>query len=105
MNKELKEMIDTALNENVTLSKDEYKEKVLKADEATAGHGMTNKAPVSESVRARRIQSNFYGIAINFLSSILAEISTQTEMINLNNQMLYKLLKERDINVDDLIKQ
>lgn len=100
---ELKKQIEEALRKDVNLTKEEYKEQVLKADKATESHGIVNKrVAVSEGVRHKRIQSNFYGIALNFLSCILSAIEEQTVLLSQQNAMLYEICKKEDIDVDKL---
>lgn len=67
---ELEENINAALNANVDLSKEEYAQKSAIADESTKVHGVKGKAPVSESVRHKRVQTNFYATALNILINI-----------------------------------
>ena len=96
----LEEMIEKALNENVDLPDKEYKEKIVKSDFATESHGVKGNAPISESKRHKRIQMNFYGIALNYIANILGELSVQTQQLQQQNLMLLALLKERGINVE-----
>ena len=96
--------IKNALNENVNLTEQEYKEKIIKSDEITAGHGATKKAPISEALRHKRIQSNFYGLSLNFLATMLGEMSTQTQLLAQQNTMLCALCKEKGIDVNELFR-
>lgn len=64
------EEIKNALEDGVDLSDEEYRARAKAADAATECQGMTEKAPVSEAKRARRIQSNFYGTALNILCAL-----------------------------------
>ena len=66
----ISEEIKNALEDGVDLSDEEYRARSKAADAATESHGMTEKAPVSEAKRARRIQSNFYGTALNILCAL-----------------------------------
>ena len=75
------EYIDKALNKDVDLSADEYRAKCAAADLSTATHGVEGKAPISEAVRHKRIQSNFYGTVLNVMLSLLAELSQTTELL------------------------
>lgn len=100
MEKEIKR----ALNKDVDLSVQEYKEKVIEADEITASHGAKEKAPVKESVRHKRIQSNFYGISLNFMANLLGELATHTELLKHQNAMLFALCKENNVDVDKLFR-
>lgn len=92
--------IKNALNENVNLTKEEYKEKIEKADKATEGHGIAGDAPVDEETRHKRIQSNYYGISLNFLSCILSAMEQQTILMAQQNELLHKLLEKENINVN-----
>ena len=76
---EIENLIQDALFKNVDLSEQEYREETIKADEITKGHGLTKKAPVSESIRHKRVQVNFYATALNFMASLLGEITTLTQ--------------------------
>ena len=86
MNNEIK----NALEKDVDMTPEEYKAKFKKADAATAAHGFGKKAPVSEAVRHKRIQSNFYGYSLNMLNALLAE-QTRTNTILM---AIYEELKE-----------
>lgn len=66
MNDEIK----NALEDGVDLSDEEYRARTEKADAATRCHGFVERAPVSEAKRARRIQNNFYGTALNILCAL-----------------------------------
>lgn len=76
------EYIDEALGRDVELSAEEYRAKCLAADKSTVAHGTEGKAPVSEAIRHKRIQSNFYGIALNVMLSTLAEVSRTNELLS-----------------------
>lgn len=76
MNNEIK----TALEKGVDLTVEEYKAKIEAADKSTKAHGYEKKAPVSEAIRHKRIQSNFYGYSLNMLNALLAE-QTRTNNI------------------------
>lgn len=77
----LDEEIKQALEENTNLSKEEYEALQRKADNQTANHGVQGKAPVSESVRHKRMQSNFYGINVKILMNVLASLDTINEKL------------------------
>ena len=62
------EYIDAALNRDTELGTEEYRAKC--------------KAPISEAVRHKRIQTNFYGTALNVMLSLLAEISRMNELLS-----------------------
>lgn len=105
MEQDIKKLIKQALLANTDLSEEEYTAKILEADKATAGHGMTKKAAVKESTRAKRIQMNFYGIILNYIATMLGELANQSSLLARQNVMLYALLKEKGINVDELFKR
>lgn len=67
---ELEQDIETALNANVELSKEEYAEMCARADESTKANGVEGKAPVSEATRHKRVQTNFYATALNILINV-----------------------------------
>lgn len=102
---EIQKLIKKALLENTDLTEEEYLAKILEADKMTAGHGITKKAAVKESTRAKRIQMNFYGIALNYLASILGELANQSALIAKQNVMIYAIAKEQGIDVDKLFKR
>lgn len=101
---DLQKLIKKALLANVELSEEEYNKKILEADAATAGHGMTKKAAVKESTRAKRIQMNYYGISLNYIASILGELANQSVLLARQNVLLYAIAKEQGIDVDKLVK-
>lgn len=90
---ELDEMIQNALNRDVDLSEEEYKEKMQEADKATAGHGMTKKAPLSEAKRHKRIEMNYYGLSINYMANILGELVNTNRILM---ELLKSTLKEKE---------
>lgn len=75
------EYINTALNRDVDLPAEEYRAKQAAADKATKTHGVEGRAPIGEATRHKRIQSNFYGTALNVMLSALAEISRTNELL------------------------
>lgn len=91
MSNDLNEIIDEALMKDVELSAEEYKVKCEQADATAEFNGAVGAAPVDEDTRHKRIQSNFYGTALNFLASILCEVSE-------TNRLLGELLKKEDNN-------
>lgn len=97
-------LIKKALLANVDLTEEEYNAKILEADKATAGHGITKKAAVKESTRAKRIQMNFYGILLNYVASLLGEMANLSAQVAKQNVMIYAMAKEQGINVDELFK-
>ena len=86
---EKEKYIKEALEKDVDLSAEEYREKCLKADNSTATHGVEGKAPVSEAIRHKRIQSNFYGTSLNVMLSVLSEISFTNELLSDIRLMIY----------------
>lgn len=78
MNRE--ELIEQALLKDVDLSPEEYREKNEKADKSTKTHGVKGRAALTEGIRHKRIQMNFYGTVLNVLMSLLCEC-TQTNKI------------------------
>jgi hypothetical protein len=89
----LEKLIQNALLNDVYLTDEEYNEKILKADQATEGHGMTNKAPISEAKRHKRIEMNYYGISINYMANILGELVNTNRILM---ELLKSTLKERE---------
>lgn len=81
--------IKTALEKDVDLSAEEYREKCLSADGATKAHGVEGKAPVSEAVRSKRIQSNYYGTSLNVMLSILSELNQTNALLSELTVMIY----------------
>lgn len=82
---ELEQDINTALNANVDLSKEEYAKRCAIADESTKAHGVEGKAPVSEATRHKRVQTNFYATALNILINLYqltAEIADTLKELN-----------------------
>ena len=75
--KEIKE----ALLRDVDLSKEEYKEKNEKADASTKAHGVEGRAPLSEALRHKRIQTNFYATMLNIGVSLLAEVTETNRLL------------------------
>ena len=75
------EYIDTALNKDVDLSESEYRDKCVQADKSTKVHGVDGRAPISEAVRHKRIQTNFYGTCLNVFLSALAELSQTNALL------------------------
>ena len=67
---ELEKDIETALNANVDLSEEKYREVCEKADGCTKAHGVKGDAPLSEAKRHKRVQMNFYATALNILINI-----------------------------------
>ena len=67
---ELEQDINTALNANVDLSREEYARMCAAADESTKKNGVEGEAPLTEEERHNRVQTNFYGTALNILINI-----------------------------------
>lgn len=81
MNSNLEKEINEALTRDVELSPEEYRAKNQAVDASTKAHGVKGKAALTESIRHKRIQSNFYGTALNILVSILAEVSETNRLL------------------------
>ena len=90
---ELDEMIQNALNADVDLSEEEYKEKMEQADKSTEAHGMTGKAPLSEARRHKRIEMNYYGLSINYMANLLGELVNTNRILM---EMLKIQMKEKE---------
>lgn len=75
------EYIEKALNKDIDLSESEYREKCVQADISTKVHGVEGRAPISETMRYKRIQTNFYGTCLNVLLSALAELSQMNALL------------------------
>ena len=74
------EQIKEALNRNVDLSTEEYEENFKKAC-ACADGNIGKMKKVSEATKHKRIQSNFYGTSINYISAIYDEICRLNDML------------------------
>ena len=97
------EYIDAALNRDTELSEREYRVKCVSADKSTETHGVGGKAPVSEAVRHKRIQSNFYGTALNVMLSLLAEQTRTNELLaDLALMKHCSLSREQKIRYEEL---
>lgn len=83
MIKNLQKEVEEALMKDVDLSVEEYKEKNEKADLSTATHGVKGKAALTESVRHKRIQMNFYGTTLNILVSLLSEVAETNRLLRI----------------------
>ena len=82
---ELEKDIETALNANVDLNEEEYREVCEKADGCTKAHGVKGRAALSEARRHKRVQTNFYATALNILINIYqltAEIAESLKELN-----------------------
>lgn len=84
---DLEQYIEDALHRGVELSREEYMAACEREDAVAEAHGSEGEAPLSEEERHKRIQMNFYGTVINFLASILCEVSE-------THALLLRLLKE-----------
>lgn len=67
---DIKKAIEDALNANTGLSETEYLAVAEEADKRTAVHGIAGGSPIDEAQRHARIQSNFYGTALNILMAM-----------------------------------
>lgn len=81
MSKDINEAINQALMQDVDLPAEEYKKKCEQADATAKVNGVEGKAPVSEAVRHKRIQLNFYGTILNFMASLLCEVSETNRLL------------------------
>ena len=86
INMETKEnYIQKALDKDVELTEKAYREKCKEADKSTAAHGVEGRAPISEAVRHKRVQTNFYGTCLNVLLSELSQTNALlTELIGMH---------------------
>ena len=86
---ELEQDINAALNANADLSKEDYAKMCALADKTTEANGVEGRASVSEAVRHKRVQTNFYATALNILINIYqltAEVAdTLKELKELND--------------------
>lgn len=81
--------IKQALENNVDLSKEEYAEKNKMADQSTKMHGVEGKAPISEALRHKRIQTNYYGTSLNIGVQHLAALNNIENLLTAIVQKLY----------------
>lgn len=79
--KTLNELIEKSLYKDVDLSESEYKEKNAQADKVSKNHGVGGRAPLSEGLRHKRIQTNFYGTTLNVLLNLLSAVQEQNEIL------------------------
>lgn len=82
----VKEAIIGALNKDINLSPEEYAEKNRQADKATENNGIKKQGKgrvpvVNEELRHKRVQTNFYGTALNLLLNIIISLGELTEEI------------------------
>lgn len=91
MSNDINEAINQALMQDVDLPTEEYRKKCETADATAKVNGVEGKAPVSETVRHKRIQLNFYGTVLNFMASLLCEVSE-------TNRLLRELMKTEGDN-------
>ena len=85
MDKVKKEIIRT-LSKDINLSPAEYADKCREADKTTANNGIKNtargKTPVvNEELRHKRVQTNFYGTALNLLLNICISLGELTDEV------------------------
>lgn len=78
INKNVSDQIDTALSHNVDLSEEEYKK--------------NTGSKVRESLRHKRVQSNFYGTQLNFNYQILQSLYQQEILLG----AIYEELKKKN---------
>lgn len=98
----LKEQIETALTRDVDLSEEDYRQKDEKADTVTKAHGQTNRAPISEAKRHKRIERNFFGLSINYLACLLSALDNLNTLLTQQNAMLYAMCEKENIDVNKL---
>ena len=84
----IEEQVTKALNEDIDLSKEEYKAKKIQADKITGAHGVEGKAPLSETQRLKRMLMNYMGSSLNIFVSILSELDNVSRMIQDQNALL-----------------
>ena len=78
----LEKEIVKALSEDINISREEYAEKAKKADLSTKAHGGKGKAAVvSEELRHKRVQTNFYASMLNIICGVVAELQEIKEEI------------------------
>ena len=82
--KKMKEALDDVVD-NISLADmaEEYKEKNEKADASTKAHGVEGRAPLSEALRHKRIQTNFYATMLNIGVSLLAEVTETNRLLRI----------------------
>ena len=80
---DMEQTIKEALEKDVDLSPEEYREKNEAADASTKAHGVKGRAALTEGQRHKRIQMNFYGTVLNILVSALAEASETNRLLRL----------------------
>ena len=86
------EMIRAALLKDLDLTEEEFRKQRLIDDKVTKEHGVKGRAPVSESVRARRMAMNFYGTVLNILVNIHATNLEMTAEQKKTNQLLESMI-------------
>lgn len=89
---EKEKLISEALNRDLELTEEEYRAKCEKADSSTKAHGIKGRAALTEGQRHKRIQSNFYGTALNVMLSLLAEVSVTNDLLRQSLRMQYLAL-------------
>lgn len=77
----LQEQIQTALNQDLDLTEEEYKEKMAKADKATAKHGIKGKAALTLATRYKRMSMNYYGTSLNLSASLLSAVDYNNKLL------------------------
>ena len=81
LEKELEKEKTKALSEDINLSKKDYAKKTKKADLSTKAHGVKGEAPVTEELRHKRVQTNFYATMLNVMCGVAAELQEIKEEI------------------------
>lgn len=79
--KELERQIRKTLEKDCDLPEEEYLKKFGKADAAAKFNGAPDETPVDEETRHKRIQSNFFGLCINYLAAILGEVTETNNLL------------------------
>lgn len=81
--------ITNALKQDINLSREEYAEKAKKADTSTKAHGVKGKAAVvSEELRHKRVQTNFYATMLNVICGLIAELQEiKTDMQEIKEEI------------------
>lgn len=80
---DLEKEIKDALMRDVDLSPEEYREKNEKADASTKAHGVKGRAALTETIRHKRIQMNFYATMLNVAVSLLAEVTETNRLLRI----------------------
>ena len=77
--------IEQALNANTDLTQEEYAKMNAEMDESTKKHGVKGRGALTESIRHKRVQTNFYATALNILVNmyqLTAEIADRLKELS-----------------------